>query len=202
MERLTGRNLRHAIEFATEHERTSIAILMDTRTSAVAMYRDILSEYRNLHGQADRIINFSNDSILRIYSVGDTRNVRGLRSNIVLLHNLVDFRDAYTNFDLVENHEHGHPGRLVYYDAETERYVEDIFAYEEPLRGRRANISAYEDMFVRNFSEDFDKWWETKGQFEFNNMVIEFRNKNAPDFGEFSPSQELNNYVNTLIQGK
>lgn len=30
---------------------------------------------------------------------------------------------------------------------------------------------------------------------------IDVKKKTAPDFGEFSPSQELNDFVNTLIQG-
>lgn len=34
------------------------------------------------------------------------------------------------------------------------------------------------------------------------NGRLEIKKKEAPDFGELSPSQELNDFVNTLVQGK
>lgn len=49
----------------------------------------------------------------------------------------------------------------------------------------------------------FNQWRNDIGQYEFsiNNGQITLKQKETPDFGEFSPSQELNDFVNTLTQG-
>lgn len=39
-------------------------------------------------------------------------------------------------------------------------------------------------------------------EFYFNGDHFEIKKKAAPDFGEISPSQELNDFVNTLVRGE
>ena len=50
----------------------------------------------------------------------------------------------------------------------------------------------------------FDKWWYEVGQYEFSidGDKITIRQKEAPDFGELSPSQELSDFVSTLARGE
>lgn len=50
----------------------------------------------------------------------------------------------------------------------------------------------------------FNKWWYEVGQYEFSidGDKITIKQKEAPDFGEISPSQELNDFVNALVRGE
>lgn len=49
-----------------------------------------------------------------------------------------------------------------------------------------------------------DRWWNETGQYVFSidGGKITIKQKEAPDFGELSPSQELNDFINTLVQGE
>lgn len=50
----------------------------------------------------------------------------------------------------------------------------------------------------------FNRWWNETGQYEFSvdRSKITIKQKEAPDFGELPPSQELNDFINTLAQGE
>lgn len=50
----------------------------------------------------------------------------------------------------------------------------------------------------------FHRWWNETGRYEFSidRGKITIKQEEAPDFGELSPSQELNDFVNTLVRGE
>lgn len=136
MERLTGKTLRRAIEFAAEHENTSIGIIMDRLTSAVALRREILDEYRNLSRLARDTILFSNGSRIRLFPLDGNQNVRGQRSNIVLVHSLATMLNMDSVFGRLESPWHGHQDYAVFYDAFTERYVEVRKGYTQCFQAK------------------------------------------------------------------
>lgn len=114
--------------------------------------------------------------------------------------------------------------------ATEERCIE-FSPYEDAVRGHRATTLVYDeftnvdwlDRFnsyqpgyiiraddVRNrFNNDdiktrFNQWWEETGQYEFfidGDKIVLSKNE-APDFGEISPCQELNDFVGALTKGK
>ena len=136
MERLTGRTLRRAIEFAAEHENTSIGIIMDCLTSAVALRREILDEYRNLNRFAGDTILFSNGSRIKLFPLDGDQNVRGQRSNIVLVHSLATMLNMDSVFGRLESPWHGHQDYAVFYDSFTERYVEVRNGFAQCLQSK------------------------------------------------------------------
>lgn len=124
--------------------------------------------------------------------------------------------DTRTPFDTIEiTSPHGVPA---------------LFAREHNQRGYRAHSLVYDEFAHFDWPEDyteplvdmfnsvqtgytispdevqdrFNKWWYEVGQYEFSidGDKITIKQKEAPDFGELSPSQELNDFVNTLIQGE
>lgn len=199
MEPLNERTLRRAIEFAAEHERTSIGIIMDTHSAVTVLHRDILNEYRNLRGGIGYDIRFSNSSYIRIHSLNGGQSIRGFRYNIVLVGLAIDNEDACVVFGRMENPEHGHPGFFYRYDHRTESYYEDPFVVDDLID----TFNSIQPGYVMN-REEFLNVWLSADQYEFSIVDgrIDVKKKEAPDFGEFSPSQELNNFVNTLIQGE
>lgn len=124
--------------------------------------------------------------------------------------------DTRTSFDTIEvTSPNGTPVRI---------------AREDGLRGHRATSLVYDefadfdrleesyeplvDLFnsiptgytinVNDTYGAFNHWWNETGQYEFSfdGKWITIKQKEAPDFGELSPSQELNDFVNTLVQGE
>lgn len=136
MERLTGRTLRRAIEFAAEHENTSIGIIMDRLTSAVALRREILDEYQNLIRLSRDTMLFSNGSRIRLFPLDGVQNVRGQRSNIVLVHSLATMLNMDSVFGRLESPWHGHPDYAVFYDSFTERYFESRVGFAQYSHSR------------------------------------------------------------------
>ena len=98
------------------------------------------------------------------------------------------------------------------------RHVDTRTPFDEPyttVRGYRASNLLYDDFVGLNWPDDIDSQQIVYGvreyrdvfgldeyEFSFNGDHIEMKKKAAPDFGEFSPSQELNDFVNTLIMGE
>ena len=124
MERLTTRTLHKAIEFASKHEYTSIVIIMDIQSSCEALRRSIMMDYDNLDSTTTGFITFQNGSYIRILSCNVSQNVRGVRGNIILIHNLVDMSVAEQIFSRMENSHHGHPGKIYTYVKGLEEYCE------------------------------------------------------------------------------
>lgn len=88
---------------------------------------------------------------------------------------------------------------------EVERRLDSlIVTYELGPRFRTTGgrLIRSNDIIIDEFAHD--GWLDDDNRytiyFENGSSITSIRN--APDFGEFSPSQELDNYVNTLIQGK
>lgn len=94
----------------------------------------------------------------------------------------------------------------------SESVVEDTY----PVRGRRLEHTVIDEFGHINFytsvddtlSSFLDTWNSIKldpidGRFVFrDDGKLYFESAKAPDFGELSPSQELNDFVNTLAQGE
>lgn len=196
MESLNGRTLRRAIEFAAEHERTSIGIIMDIHSAVTVLHRDILDEYRNLRGGINYEIGFSNGSYIRIHSLNGGQGVRGFRYNIVLVSSAINNEDACVVFGRMENPEHGHPGFFYRYDHRTESYYEDPFVVDDLID----TFNSYQPGYT--VKENWSGLNICEYECSFINGRFEMKKREAPDFGELSPSQELNDFVNTLVQGE
>ena len=98
------------------------------------------------------------------------------------------------------------------------RYVDTRTPFDEPnttVRGRRASNLLHDEFLNLNWHDYIDSHQITYGareycdvfdlneyEFTFNGDHFEIKKKAAPDFGEISPSQELNDFVNALIQGE
>lgn len=203
MEPLNTRTLTKAIEFAAEHNNTSIGIIMNTRLDAVSLHQQILNEYRNLCGTRNCEIRFSNGSYIRVHSISDAGadNTRGRRYNIILISASIDYDDSLVVFGRMENPEHGHPGFFYRYDNRTQSYYEDPFVIDDIVD--MFNSVQTGSGYTMNSVEFFNAW-QSMDEYEFSIVDgrIDIKKKEAPDLGEFSPSQELNNFVNTLIQGE
>lgn len=124
MERLTARTLNKAIEFASKHEYTSIVIIMDIQSSCEALRRSIMMDHSDLNSTTTGFITFQNGSYIRILSCNNSQNVRGVRGNIILVHNLMDMIVAERSFAIMENPEHGHPRKHYMYVNGLEDYCE------------------------------------------------------------------------------
>lgn len=118
-----------------------------------------------------------------------------------------DFRyvDTSTPFDTIEiTSPHGMPVRIAReYNQRGNRshnLVYDVFANFDILEGYSEPLVISQD----EMQSRFNKWWYEVGQYEFSidGDKITIRQKEAPDFGELSPSQELNDFVNTLVRGE
>lgn len=105
-----------------------------------------------------------------------------------------------------------------------------MIARKDGIRGRRATnlvydefadfdrLETYTEQLVDTFNSiqtgytvnavdtygAFNRWWNEPGQYEFSidGDKITIKQKDAPDFGELPPSQELNDFINTLAQGE
>lgn len=71
----------------------------------------------------------------------------------------------------------------------------DTHDLSQPIRGWRSQHILIDDYGLA----DIKTWWNNEGKYKFKiedgkiTMVYE-----TPDFGEFSPSQELNCFINAL----
>ena len=99
-----------------------------------------------------------------------------------------------------------------------DRYIEFRRDERPAVRGYRASNLIYDEFadvdwldefnsiqigYTMNNEEIFNVWHEA-AQYEFSLVDgrVEFKKKAAPDFGELSPSQELNDFINALVQGE
>ena len=123
MEPLNTRTLAKAIEFAYKHEFTSIAIMLDCRTSVVALRHSISDQHLICASTYDRLL-FANGSSIRLYAINDGQNIRGHRSNIVLVHSLVTDPLSLAHIQMVESSQHGHPGKSYMYINGLDDYYE------------------------------------------------------------------------------
>lgn len=80
----------------------------------------------------------------------------------------------------------------------------DTHDLSQPIRGRRSQHILVDDYSPDILTDDYvladiKTWWNNEGKYKFKiedgkiTMVYE-----TPDFGEFSPSQELNCFINAL----
>ena len=155
-------------------------------------------------------------SFVRILTSGEviSGSARGNRFHELCIdvddvHMTIQIRDALNRMVVP----HLHDDHAVFRHVDT-RYLFDTFdvpadndgpvqiAYEqEPLRGHRANFAWFDEpMVIRDdIIEVLNKWRDKCYVSNADRWKVEYRE--APDLGEFSPSQELNNFVNTLVQG-
>lgn len=124
--------------------------------------------------------------------------------------------DTRTPFDTIEvTSPNGIPVRIAREDGLRGRLatnlVYDEFAdldqlgyYSEPLVDMFNSVQTGYAISLEETFGAFNRWWNETGQYEFSidRSKITVKQKEAPDFGEFSPSQELNDFVNTLVQGE
>lgn len=98
------------------------------------------------------------------------------------------------------------------------RYVDTRTPFDESnttVRVRRASNLLYDEFVNLNWPDYLDSHQIAYGvqehrdifnldeyEISFKDGSLEVKKKAAPDFGEISPSQELNDFVNTLIQGE
>lgn len=124
--------------------------------------------------------------------------------------------DTRTTFDTVEvtspngtpvriareNGQRGHRAASLVYDefADFDRLDE----YYEPFVDMFNSVQTGYTISPEETFGAFNHWWNETGQYEFSidSGKIIIKQKEAPDFGELSPSQELNDFVNTLVQGE
>ena len=98
------------------------------------------------------------------------------------------------------------------------RYVDTRTPFDEPnttVRGRRASNLLYDEFLNLNWPDYIDSHQIAYGAREycdvfdlneyeiyFKDGKVEIKKRAAPDFGEISPSQELNDFVSTLVRGE
>lgn len=93
-------------------------------------------------------------------------------------------------------------------------HIDTRTPFDEPntARGRQAPGLFYDEFVDEDWMDEFDSYYTTEGcqgglnvdeyEFWFNGDRFAIKKKAAPDFGEISPSQELNDFVNTLVLGE
>ena len=143
MEPLNRHTLNKALGFAAEHEFTSIAIVLDIPSSVAAMRRSLVAQHLNLSEctcTRDRIT-FSNGSSIRLYDAGSEGRMRGHRSNIVLIHALITDAQAISRIEIMENPQHGHPGRIYKY-VDAFRDYRDLIIDEVAFDSQKATYYA------------------------------------------------------------
>ena len=98
------------------------------------------------------------------------------------------------------------------------RYVDTRTPFDESnttVRGRRVSNLLYDEFVNLNWPDYLASHQIAYGVQEYRDIFnldeyeisfkdgnLEVKKKAAPDFGEISPSQELNDFVNTLVQGE
>lgn len=98
------------------------------------------------------------------------------------------------------------------------RYVDTRTPFDEPnttVRGLRASILLHDEFFNLNWPDYLDSHQIAYGAPEYRDVFgldeyeiyfkdgkVGVKKRAAPDFGEISPSQELNDFVNTLVRGE
>ena len=96
------------------------------------------------------------------------------------------------------------------------RYVDTRTPFDEPnttVKEYRASNLLHDEFINLNWPDYLDSHQIAYGtreyydvssldeyEFSFNGYHFEIKNKEAPDFGDISPSQELNDFVNTLVR--
>ena len=124
--------------------------------------------------------------------------------------------DTRTPFDTIEvTSPNGTPVRIAREDGlrghRATNLVYDEFAdldqlgyYSEPLVDMFNSVQTGYTISPEETFGAFNHWWNETRQYEFSfdGRKITIKQKEAPDFGELSPSQELNDFVNTLAQGE
>lgn len=124
--------------------------------------------------------------------------------------------DTGIPFDTIEiTSPHGMPVRIAReYDQRGHRahnLVYDEFAHfdrledhTEPLVDMINSVQTGYSVSTDDTYDAFNRLWNEARQYEFSidGGRITIKQKEAPDFGELSPSQELNDFVNTLAQGE
>lgn len=115
----------------------------------------------------------------------------------------LDIRDRYIEFRRDERPAvRGHRANNLIYDDFAD--FDQIDDFSEPLIDLMNSVQPGYTISPDEVQDRFNKWWYEVGQYEFSidGDKIAIRQKEAPDFGELSPSQELNDFVNTLVQGE
>lgn len=117
-----------------------------------------------------------------------------------------DFRyvDTRTPFDTLDiPTASGRPVRIVYENNSQRGHRASGLVYDEfaDLDWLDEFVSCDTGFEIRE--EYLDRWiTPDEYEFTFNGDHFEVKKKTAPDFGEISPSQELNDFVNTLVHGE
>ena len=109
----------------------------------------------------------------------------------------IDTRDRYVgieeddllDYSIINSNAYREHANNVYYDE----FVDPSIVANSFLD----RFNSYQPGYTLDFDPaDYEVVWEN------GTLKIVKKEKNAPDFGELSPSQELNDFVDTLVLGK
>lgn len=108
----------------------------------------------------------------------------------------------YESYPYFQHVNRGHRATGLVYDEFA--YLDRLGDYSGPLVDMFNSVQTGYTISPDELQDCLTKRWYEVGKYKLyiDGDEIAIKQKEAPDFGELSPSQELNDFVNTLVQGE